>query len=331
MNKTPKNQLSKCEILGIGAPLLDHLLPISEEYLQKIPGEKWGMEVIDHKEMRKIIEESGVTPIQVVGGSSQNTIRGLARFGHQCAVTGKIGQDAIGKFVKKQMQELLIDTAYSYSSTPTAQVLSLITPDGKRTMRYYGGASNEITPEDLDPRLFEGIKLVHIEGYTLLYPGLTRRGMELAKQAGAKVSFDLGSFEMVKNYRELIMNLLENYVDLVFANEEEIDALVNHGPEEGCRQLSALCEVGVVMLGEKGSLVGRRAKVKAYPAFPVKPLDTTGAGDLFVSGFLHGYLLGRPDDESARYGAITGSAVTQYVGAEIPAEEWPKIQLCMEK
>jgi sugar/nucleoside kinase (ribokinase family) len=325
------NHTNKTEVSGIGSPMLDHLLYISEEYLEKIPGEKWGMEVVNFDTILKIIEESNAVPEQVAGGSCSNTIKGLASLGHSCRVTGKIGQDSIGERVKEHMQNLNIDTAYLYSSTPTAHVACLITPDGKRTLRCYMGACSEMTPEDLDPKLFEGIKVVHFEGYSLLCPGLTIRGMELAKKAGAAISFDMGSFEMVKNFRDIILGLLGEYVDIVFVNQDEIQALVNNGPEEGCRILSELCGIAVVMLGEDGSLVGYDKKIEKCPAFPVKPTDTTGAGDLFASGFLHGYLLGLPPNLCALYGAITGSAVVQVVGAEIPPETWPKIKSLMKE
>jgi sugar/nucleoside kinase (ribokinase family) len=199
----------KIEVLGIGAPILDHLLYVSEAYLDTIPGEKWGMEIVEYREMVKIIENSGYAPEQLAGGSCANVIKGLASLGHACAFTGKMGKDSIGELVKEHMQDLNIETAYVYGTKNTAHVACLITPDGKRTMRCYMGACNEMTPEDLDPDLFQDVKLVHFEGYTLLCPGLTRRGMELAKQAGAKISFDLGSFEMVNNYRDLILTLLE--------------------------------------------------------------------------------------------------------------------------
>lgn len=321
-----KMRKRKNKILGVGAPILDHLLYVSEEYLDTIPGEKGGMEVVGYEEMVKIIEGSGYAPEQVAGGSCANVIKGLASLGHKCVVTGKIGEDSIGELIKEHMEDLNIETAYVYSPKYTAHVVCLITPDGKRTMRCYMGACSEMTPEDLDPELFNGVKLVHFEGYTLLCPGLTHRGMELAKKAGAKISFDLGSFEMVNNYRDLIMTLLEEYVDVVFANRDEIHALVENGPEKGCEQLRELCEAAVVMLGGEGCLVGHGNKLERCPAIPVKPLDSTGAGDLFASGFLHGYLLGRPFKECAYYGTVTGGTVVQYVGAEIPKDIWPKVK-----
>lgn len=313
----------KHSVLGVGAPILDYLIHVSEEYLIAIGGKKGGMEVVDYETMLSIIENSGHIPKEVAGGSSTNTIKGLARLGHACAVTGKIGQDFRGEKVLKSLAALNIATHYRYSATPTAHVASLITPDGMRTMRSFLGACSEMCGEDLQPKIFEGAGLVHIEGYTLLCRQLTKTAMVLAKEAGALVSFDLGSFEVINTFKLEITDLLSNYVNIVFANEDEIHALFEQPPHQGCAMLSSLCELAVVMLGKKGCLVGYRGNVKAYPAYPVVAIDTTGAGDLFASGFLHGYLQGKPLEECAHYGALTGAAVVQVIGAEIPDELWP--------
>ncbi|NGX42736.1 MAG: 2-dehydro-3-deoxygluconokinase [Chlamydiae bacterium] len=314
------------EILGVGAPLLDHLLIVNEEYLNQISGEKYGMETIDYPEMIQIIEGSGTVPKQIAGGSCANAIKGLASLGRKCAMTGKIGRDAIGEKVLENLQDLGVTPLLHYSTTPTAHVTCLITPDGKRTCRSYLGASREMGPSDLQPEHFEGVRLVHIEGYTLLCNGLTQKAMQLAKEKGALVSFDLGSFEIVNDHKNLILVLLEKYVDVVFANEDEIYALTGHHPKEGCSAISTLCKIAVVMIGKDGCWIGHNNTPHQYPSLQVEAIDTTGAGDLFASGFLHGYLAGMPLDACARWGAITGSTVVQIVGAEIPPERWEQIK-----
>lgn len=311
-------------ILGIGAPILDYLIQTTED---KIPGEKWGMEVVDNQELLRIIEECGSVPTQMAGGSCANAIKGLASLGHRCGFIGKIGEDAIGARVKEHMEELGVTSFYQYTKTPTAHVACLITPDGRRTLRCYMGACSEMRAEELDPKLFEGVKWVHIEGYTLLCPGLTYRAMMLAKKAGAKISFDMGSFEMVTTFKEFILYLLKQFVDVAFANKEEIKALFNSTPEEGCRMLSVFCDVAVVMVGSEGCYVGHKEKVEKIEAIPVKVIDTTGAGDLFACGFIHGYLNGLSLAECAQVGSILGSKVVQFIGAEIPKKEWEKLCL----
>lgn len=182
-----------------------------------------------------------------------------------------------------------------------------------------------MTSEDLDPTHFKGVKLVHIEGYTLLTPGLTHQAMEYAKQAGAAISLDMGSFEVIQSCKELLLELIEKYVSIIFANEEEAYTLTGMGPQGACQKLRSLCDVAVVMMGEKGCCAGDKTGHSFYPAYPVKPVDTTGAGDLFASGFLHGFLAGKTIEDCAKFGAITGGTVVQHVGAEIPSDVWDEV------
>ncbi len=313
------------EILGVGTPILDHLLQVSQDYLNTVPGDPYGMELVSYQEIVDLIEKSGTVPQQIAGGSCCNAIKGLTSLGHSCGFVGKVGKGPTGEKVINDLQDIGVNPLLSYSNSPTAHVVCLITPDGKRTCRSFIGAGAELTPDELDPELFQGVKLVHIEGYSLLIPGLTHRIMEYAKDAGAVISFDMGSFEVIESYRELLVDLITEYVTVLFSNEEETKALTGKGPKEGCEELRKRCEIAVVMIGDKGCWVGSSEGCTHYPAYPVKPIDTTGAGDLFASGFLHGYLTGRPLDLCAKFGALTGRAVVQVVGAEIPSSQWAEI------
>lgn len=313
------------EVIGVGALLMDHLLRVSEAYLASISGEKWGMKTVDYNEILTLIENSSSVPVQIPGGSAANAIKGLAGLGRKCALVGMTGRDAVGEKVQDDLQDRGVVPLMQYGKSPTGHVVCLITPDGSRTCRTYGGASLEMRPENLDPEVFSGAKLVHLEGYTLLCPGLTRAAMKMAKNAGAAVSFDLASFEMVHANRELILELLPLYVDVVFANEREAYALTDQGPEKSCAVLKAMCEVGVVMMGSKGCIAGSREMQIHCPAVAVDPIDTTGAGDLFASGFLHGYLSGRSLQDCAALGSIVASEVIQVVGAEIPSNRFKSL------
>ncbi len=318
------------EVLGIGTPLLDHLLHVEFNYLHSISGEPYGMEVVTFEELTKIIEESGSIPLKKTGGSCCNAIKGLTALGHSCGFIGKIGKDSVGESLIDDLQDLGIRPLVNFSSSPTAHVVCLITPDGKRTCRSFIGAGGEMNGNDLIMTDFKGVKLVHIEGYSLLNAGLTHRAMEYGKNARAKISFDMGSFEMVQHHRELILDLLKNYVSIVFSNEEETLELTGFQPEKGCRYLRNLVDVAIVMMGEKGCWVGDKDSQHYFPANCVNSVDTTGAGDLFASGFLHGILTNQPLDICAAFGSITGSQVVQLVGAEIPKRLWPDIKQQMQ-
>jgi sugar/nucleoside kinase (ribokinase family) len=315
-------------ILGVGTPFIDYLLRVSHDYLHQVAGERGGGVPVDSETFHRIIAKSGVSPIRIAGGSCCNTIKGLANLGHSCDIVGKIGRDSAATHFLAGLSHLPITPRFLVTDAPTAQLAVLVDPEGERTFRSLTQASQEMTGSELDSQLFQGKKLVHIEGYTLRCNSLTERAMALAQQAGALISFDLATFEIAKQYRETILKLLKGYVTVVFANQKEIEALTGQAGEKGCAILSELAEIGVVLKGREGCLVGKKGRVEAYPTFPVKsPVDTTGAGDLFASGFLHGMLQGYSLEESARLGALLGSTIVQYVGAEIPQEVWSSLRV----
>lgn len=327
-----KNSMSQNpDILGIGAPFVDHIIQVSEEYISQLPGKKGGMWPVDYRTLTKIINSSGSAPTLILGGSGANTIKGLANFGYRCALSGKIGTDEAGRKFLASMKSLGITSFLQPTHNPTSQVVCLITPDKERTMRAFLGASEEMRGEDLDPRNFVGVRLVHIEGYSIMKEGVAQRAMELAKSVGAKVSFDLGSFEVVKAYKKALIELLARYVDIVFSNQEETLALTGREPEKGCEVLRDICETAVILLGKEGCLVGQGTREVYCPAFKVDAVDSTGAGDLFASGFLHGVLQGCSLEECARYGALTGAAVVQVVGVDIPPQSWDEIKRKISK
>jgi sugar/nucleoside kinase (ribokinase family) len=321
---------STIEILGIGAPIVDRIIYITEEELADIPGNKGGMEAVDYETFIRLLSSHSEVSELIPGGSCANALRGLAQLGRRCALIGKIGNDKIGEKFLHDLQSLGIKPLCLKTASPTGQVLSFVTPDGHRTCRTYLGACQEMSADDLDPSHFQNVKLVHIEGYTILYPGLTERTMEYAKNAGALISFDLASFEIASAFKKPLIDLLGRYVDICFANNEEILALTGLSMKEGCSALNQLCSIGVVLMGKNGCWVGNQQTLIECPAYPVEqPLDSTGAGDLFASGFLHGFLDKKPLEVCAHYGALAGAAVVQIQGASLPTQQWKELQTHM--
>jgi sugar/nucleoside kinase (ribokinase family) len=305
---------------------MDLILRVSDEYLATIPGELHGMEHVTFSELQRLIDESGQVPVPVPGGSCSNMLRGLAAFGQKCAVIGKVGNDEFGSHYTRALGEHSVDGFLFPSNTPTSTVLSLVDPHGLRTMRTYLGASEELSPIELSPDIFEGVRLVHIEGYALYNIGPMKRTLELAKAAGCQISLDLAAFEVVRTFKEELKTILPDYIDVVFANEDETRELTGMGPEQGCDALGEIVPTTVVMVGKQGCHVRRDGEKIHYPAFLVEePLDTTGAGDLFASGFLHSHLSGRSLHDCARVASLTGATIVQVLGAVVPKSLWPPL------
>jgi sugar/nucleoside kinase (ribokinase family) len=317
----------KIDVLGIGNPIMDHLVKIDDTFLERIPGENYGTELIDYPGLVALLKESKKKPILMPGGSAANALKGLANLGINCAMIGKIGKDEVGHKFEAHMQSLGITSLLKKTDTPTAHVACFITPDGKRTMRSYMGASKLLSADDLDKKAFEGVRIVHIGGYTLFIDDLTETAMKMAKEAGAIVSFDLGSFELAGIFRKRIHSLIRDYVDVLFGNEDEMHALTLKDLDQACDTLKSICPYVAIMLGKKGCLIGHEHGKFYFEGYPVNhPLDTTGAGDLFASGFLYGLLKGKSVETCAKFGSLTGSNIVQVLGTEIPKKTWQKIK-----
>ncbi|MFT4553305.1 MAG: sugar/nucleoside kinase (ribokinase family) [Chlamydiales bacterium] len=315
------------DVIGLGAPVVDLVLQVSEDFLQGVGGIKGGQEPVDTVAIKKILETAVSEPLRAPGGSSTNTIKALANLGRKCAMIGMTGEDEEAVYFSSSLkQQNIVPLLSSSQSSPTAKVVCMVTPDGERTMRSNLGACVEMKPEYLKAEYFEYASLLHIEGYTLYNSPLPIRAMELAKEAGVKISLDLASFEIVHQFKDLITEILEKYVDIVFTNELEAEALTGKDEKTTCIYLSSLCEVAVVSIGKEGCYVAKEGEVKHFPAFPKEALDTTGAGDLFAGGFLHGYLDGESLELCARNGALLGAEAVQHLGAEVPASDWIKLR-----
>lgn len=316
------------EVLGIGAPIVDLILHVDDDFLQEhAPGYKGGGYRPGWEKFSKILElASDNSPTIATGGSCSNTIKGLASLGVSTALFGKLGNDKMGDFFLEKIVPLGIESLHISCQTPTAQVMCLVTPDKNRTFVVFPGAGDEISPNDLTDQLFEGIRHLHVDGYMLYNGQIVEEAMKRAKANGATVSFDLATFNVVNAYKDHILHLLDNYVDLLFANQDEATALIGLTDEEACEELLALCDTVVILAGADGCIAGSKEGILRQGTAKVDVVDTTGAGDLFASGFIYGYLKGMPLCKCARLGNLLGSTVVTVNGAEIPKHLWEKIE-----
>lgn len=317
------------EILGIGTPCMDLLLTVDDSFLKSIGSEKGGSTHDDWETLSRVLESANQTPRCATGGSASNTIKGLSSLGHKTALTGMLGRDEMARRYLDSIRPLGIVSKLIRTNTPSQHVVALITPDHQRTFRVFTGASDEFKSSFLTPDLFKDVKLVHIEGYALYNEDVVETAMRMAKEAGALVSFDMGNYRVVRQFKSRILELLPKYVDIVFANEDETLELTDRSPKEGCAYLRTLCPIAVVLLGAEGCWTGNAEELIHSVSYPVNVVDTTGAGDLFASGFLHGHLNQLSLKECAVCGNLTGGTVVELMGAEIPQNKWSSLKAKM--
>ena len=317
-------------MVGVGSPVVDMVAQVPEAFLTRAGGAKGGMELVDVETLKLLQAALPDATVRTPGGSAGNTAFAMARLGIPSRFLGTVGADTAGAFYREAFEALggcgrVIRT---HRDLPTALCLSLVTPDGERTMRTHLGAAASLAPSEITPEDFRGYGHVHVEGYLLFNPDLMRGVLHAAKQAGCRISVDLASFEVVLASREVLTELLEAYVDIVFANEEEATAFAgSNDPAQCLEALHAHCPTAAVKLGAEGVLLRNGGEASAVPAVPVaRTVDTTGAGDLWAAGFLYGLLNGRKLTECGRLGAALGAAVVTQQGAALPDREWQRLR-----
>jgi len=312
-------------ILGIGSPLVDTLAHVSEGFVDKINGAKGGMALVDFDEQNALIQSIEAGLARSAGGSAANTIIGLLNLGIDGGFLGKVGEGDDGDFFISQFRNLGGRTSqFKFCrQLPTGQCLSLITPDSERTMRTFLGASGMLCEEDIFPTDFRNYHHVHLEGYLLFNQNLTLHVLKLAKAAGCTISLDLSSFEVVNGNIDILPDLLKENVDMVFANEDEAQAFCGKkDPEEALQALGKCCPLVAVKIGAEGVHVKKNEETAFAAGIKADAVDSTGAGDLWASGFLYGMLNNWDLQESPQLGNRLGAYAVQVVGAALALETW---------
>jgi sugar/nucleoside kinase (ribokinase family) len=319
-------------IVGIGSALVDILTHEDDQFLAETGAAKGGMTLVDKAMIERTLANSSATPGIVPGGSACNTVIGVGNLGGSARFVGKCGNDKMAELIETDLIRQNVEPALIRSDSPTGCALTIITPDAQRSFLTYLGASAETRPEEITVDLFENAAIVHLEGYLLFNPTLIQSALSAAKEAGAKISLDLASYTVVEASGEILDELVEAYVDILIANEDEAAAFTGHSDEnKALRALAAKADVAVLNVGPRGSFIAQ-----AGNTFAVKPMgqggvrDTTGAGDLWAAGFLFGLVKGYPIEQCGRLGAACGYEVCQVIGAKIPDDGWKRIKKLLE-
>ena len=312
-------------ILCVGAALNDLLLQESDDYVAGLNKEKGGMTLVEKADLEHAIGKTEKQVDSAPGGSACNTAVGLARLGGEVSFLGKRGDDLPGKEIEHKLVEWGVKPNLFIGHQATGQVLSLITPDAQRTMMTFLGAASELDVNEITVEHFKGHDLVHIEGYLLFNMPFAEKVVELAKSAGCKLALDLSSFEVVNIFKDTLKSWLKDHIDIIIANEDEAKAYTEAEPEASLEHFAKLCDIAVVKLGADGVLVAEGGSKDKVSGQRVEAIDTTGAGDLWASGFFYGLTQGWDLAKSARLGCQTGAAVVQEIGAVIPDAVWENL------
>ncbi|MCI0470533.1 MAG: adenosine kinase [Candidatus Aminicenantes bacterium] len=317
------------KILGMGNALVDILVRIKDDrILSELGFPRGSMTLVDKKKLNRLLEMiKDLKSVRSTGGSVANTISGLSRLGISTGYIGKVGDDEFGEFFYKDLVHDKITANLFTGTQDTGACVSLISGDSQRTMATYLGAAVELESSDLYIDLFKGYDYFLLEGYLVQDHNLVKSAAALARQAENIIAIDLSSFNVVEENIAFLESIVNEYADIVFANEQEAAAFTRETKPEGAlAKISEKCKIAVVKTGAAGSLVKEGEKIYRIAPLSVQAIDTTGAGDLYQAGFFYGLAKGYPLDICGRIGSITAGKTVEVMGAKMSDEQWQEVE-----
>jgi sugar/nucleoside kinase (ribokinase family) len=311
------------DVVAIGNALVDVLSHESDEFVAEQGMVKGTMALIDTERAEALY--AAMNPaIEISGGSAANTTVGLASLGSSAAFIGRVRTDQLGEVYAHDLRAagVQFDTPPAADGLPSGRCLIVVTPDAERTLNTYLGASAELSEWDVDLDLIASASITYLEGYLWDSPGAQvayRVAAERAHEAGQRVALTLSDLFAVERHRDTFLDLVAGSVDILFANEAEICALYEVDDFDAALQrVTGHCEIAALTRSEKGAVIIRGEEVHVVDAHPIpggQLVDTTGAGDLYAAGFLHGFTRGYDLGLCGRLGALAASEVISHIGA----------------
>ena len=317
---TPRPDGTTVDVVGIGNALVDVLSHEEERFVTDLGLVKGSMTLIEADRATELYDAMG-PGVEASGGSAANTVAGVASFGGRSAYLGKVFDDQLGTVFAHDMRALgvVFRCPPASDGPPTGRCLIVVTPDAERTMHTYLGASSMFGPEDVDEALVAEARITFLEGYLFDRPeakAAYRKASEIAHGAGRQVALTLSDTFCVERHLEEWRSLVVDAVDVLFANEDELVALYGVPLDEAVARVRQQVSIACVTMGAAGSRIVTADEIVEVPAEPVdRVVDTTGAGDLYAAGVLHGLSQGLPLAECGRLGSVAASEVISHIGA----------------
>ena len=311
----------KNKALGIGNAIVDAVCKVNENFLKSHNLQKGTMKLINEDELKKLQNE--VKPSEfIAGGSVANSIVGLSSFGNQVYFIGKLNNDLFGKKYFENLRKENVGFNFNNETykDSTGICFVFITPDGERTMTTYLGIANKLSEKEVNHKEIEQSELILIEGYLWDTPeakNAISKSIEIAIKNSTLVSLSLSDVFCVERYKKEFLDLTKNKIDLLFGNEGEFKSLFEYDNiEKIIQELSTLNKIFVITMGEKGvTLVHKKEIVKVPSERIEKVVDLTGAGDLFASGFVHGFINKMGFEKSLKLGTKSAAEIIKILGA----------------
>ena len=307
------------KVLGIGNAIVDVICKVEESFLSENNLTKGTMKLVDEAEFKKLLLNLKIEET-IAGGSVANSIVGLSQLGNPVSFIGKVNNDELGNKYETSLTNEKVKYCYQKKeeTMPTGTCLILITPDSERTMITFLGIAGKISDKDIDENAVKDSELIFLEGY-LWDEGEPKTAFNKAINISKKTAMSLSDQFCVNRHKKSFLDLVNNKLDITFANEQEILSLIDtKNFDEVISFSKQLGKLIVITRGEKGSIaIQKNEVVECNSKKNLKIVDLTGAGDLFAAGFLHGYVNNLSIKNSLEKGTEMASKIIQKIGARL--------------
>lgn len=310
------------DVIGLGNTIMDLLVEVKEHKLQEMNLHKGEFHLVDEQKSKELLEKINLSQcnIKIVpGGSSANTIRGIAMLGGKVILYGKVGKDKHGDTYVQEMKRQGVNLRIHQDSAATGNAITFITPDAERTFSVHLGAAIKLQKEDLLEEDIKRGKILHLEGYQIEGPTkeTVLHAITLAKKHNTFISIDLADPGVIRRNKAFLQEVALNYADIIFVNEMEAKEFTGVEEEEAARELGKQGKIVIVKLGKRGSLIYENGIINRIEPFPAKVVDTTGAGDCYAAGFLYAFCQGWSLEKAGKLGSLFAAKVVEQTGVVI--------------
>jgi sugar/nucleoside kinase (ribokinase family) len=315
------NKNAEYDVLGMGSALLDFIVKVDDADIERFDLKKGGMQLIDEDRSREILSQLDARRMEITpGGSSANTLAGISNLGGRGIFSGKVGYDSDGDRYIRDTERAGVKALIGRDRSMTGHAITFITPDSERTFATHLGAALRFNKDDISEEYIKKTKILHIEGYLFEPPGLREACMsalEMAKRNNVLISVDLSDPGLIDRIYATFRQVVKEFVNIVFVNEEEARAFTSKIRDEALNDLYALTDFAAVKLGAEGSIIKSNGSMYRIPAVRTKVVNTNGAGDMYAAGVLYGISRGFSPEMSGRIASYVSSKVVSQVGARI--------------
>ena len=314
--------MKKYDVIGIGNALIDFIVEVGDNILVEMNLKKGEGYLVNEEKTKEILKKLENCKVEIApGGSSANTVAGVSCLGGSAAFLGKVGKDKHGYIYEQKIKECGVCSRLTKDENSiTGHAVTFITPDSERTFATHLGAALHFRKEDVFDEEIKNSKILHIEGYQLEDPNLKDTAvyaMKIAKENETKISIDLSDPALIGRNLDSIKNIVKKYADIVFVNEAEAEVFTGKKNEEALNEIYKICEIAIVKLGEKGSLIKANDKVYKISAYKIKVINTNGAGDMYAAGILYSIANNIEIERAGKIASYAASLVVAQTGARL--------------